>query len=348
MQALDLLDNPLRWETERQNRIHQEAIEQKKKPARSESLPAGRAISDTIGAVSRVPHTPLDEALELSGEWTDKVFHIPSMRSALIPLDEAGEGSDWSKPFSLQKADMEPWLSFYKGYKESRLFLEALAGAEVDTLQPDFAVRALLELKRIDAKIIFEPPVQINAQVEYHDLEAELRAGDSARAKTLLKVANNVHEKQLAQAVIKGREMGNLLHDALMGEGHVNLIKAWEKQYQRKPTVQELHLMLTTGRATPERRPAASVTVTARREAPPPAASIERKNAASARMTEAPAARLPAQQPKLEAFTETAEPPLLFTPAEAKPAHSRKRRILTYLFHAAVCTVALLVYGWVL
>jgi hypothetical protein len=34
MQVLDLRDNSLQWETERQNRIHQDAVEQKKKQAR--------------------------------------------------------------------------------------------------------------------------------------------------------------------------------------------------------------------------------------------------------------------------------------------------------------------------
>jgi hypothetical protein len=339
MQALDVLDSPLQWETERQNRLHQAAIEQKKKQARNESpRPHDAVADDTVNIVSRMAHVTAE------ADWADKIFRIPAMRSALIPLDEASEGADWSKPFSLKKADVEPWLSFYKGYKESRLFPEASTASGNEFMQLDFAVRALLELKRVDPKIILEPPVQINAQVEYHDLEPDLRAGaDAKRLAALVEVARGIHEKQLAQAVAKGREMGNLLHDALMGEGHANLVGAWEKQYKRKPTVQELHQMLTTGRVNPEKRqPSAAPQVVAQ--------AVERKVVvpprSSKRVVKEPSVSLAANVPAADPPEQPASPA---APTEALLPMSRThaRKILLYMLHAAVCASAVAAYLWV-
>lgn len=242
MQALELRDNALQWETERQNRILQSAAEQKKKQMRLEAVQREQSpVAKPDGA----------GAIQLS-EWVDKVSTIPDIRSALIPLED--EEASWSKPFSLAKADMEPWLSFYRGYRQSRLFLNA----EPAESSIDYPVRALLELKRAHTRLIIEPPVQINGQVEYFDTEAALSAGhDSGQFRAMLRGAILTHDKQLKLAEQKGRDMGDALHDALMGEGHANLIKAWERVYQRKPTVEELHQMLTAGRVkvSSERKP---------------------------------------------------------------------------------------------
>ncbi|HJW57079.1 MAG TPA: hypothetical protein VJ577_17580 [Burkholderiaceae bacterium] len=187
-------------------------------------------------------------------KWTEKVRRIPDIRSGLIPLDKANEDSQWSKAFSLSKADMEPWLSFYKGYQESRLFSGRehgnghgnLSGKLESSL--DGEIRAILELKRISVKNILEPAVRINSQVEYLDLAAEIRGcSDPALASNLARIAGEVHETELAKAIDKGREMGNHLYQALTGSAHANLIMAWEKVYQRKPTQEEMHVMLTTG-----------------------------------------------------------------------------------------------------
>lgn len=244
MPALDVNDSHLQSETERQNRIHQNLLEQRKMQAR-----VGRTYMDDGHAQEEPKDAPIDPQ-----EWIDKIHAIPEMRSALIHLDEDAHAEKWSKPFSLAKADMEPWLSFYKGYKQSRLFIEASATKESEgdggaCREPDFAVRALLQLKQADARIIFEPPVRINRQVVYFDVEGELETSrDPARLKALLRSAAKVHDAELRKAVERGREMGNLLYDALMGEGHAHLINAWIEVFDRKPNIQELHLMLTTGR----------------------------------------------------------------------------------------------------
>lgn len=344
MQAIDILDSPLRWETERQNRIHQQALEQRKK-----SAPGGanqiysNAAPEPIGAVA----VSGDEAAAEGGEWMDYLFRVPAMRSALIPLDEASEGSDWSKPFALQKADVEPWLSFYKGYKQSRLFLEM----REEGLQLDYPVRALLDLKRVPQSIILEPPVQIDSQVEYQDLEDDLRTThDPVRRGAIGKVARTIHEKQLEEAIRKGREMGNRLYDALMGEGHVNLLSAWVKLHQRKPTVQELHQMLTTGRISPERqqtkgsaRGAATAPFIPEQELPPakaPEKTISRSSIGQAILR--PAA---ASEKSLSQFSTSELESSKSDLVKAKP--DRRRQMLIYLLHAAVSCAAIAAYIWV-
>lgn len=342
MQALDLRDNSLQWETERQNRIHQDAVEQKKKQARLESARRESPRND-----------PITQAVAIAPEeWIDKIHRIPNMRSALIPPDDDLNIEGWSKPFSLHKADMEPWLSYYKGYKQSRLFIETPAArnapaGEQSELSLDFPVRALLELKQVNARLISEPPVQIDGQVEYPDLGDEIRdSRDSMRVRALLKYVGDMHNAQLRTAVEKGREMGNLLHDALMGEGHANLIKAWINAHKRKPTVDELHLMLTTGR----------VKISAERK-PPMAESMERlpepKHIAPAiksvpvKQPEAvvPHERVPqrdaAKADKKIVIPEAAVAEPDFSVAEAPEKGNRKLKILLYLLQGAVCCVAL-------
>ena len=257
MQALDLRDHALQWETERQNRIHHETIEQKKKQAGLESVRREPLHPDSVFQPVPIP----------TDEWIEKIHRVPNIRSALIPLEDDLNVEGWSKPFSLCKAaNIEPWLSFYKGYQQSRLFIGVSSAARGDrseeqpTWQLDFPVRALLELKQVSATLILEPPVQIDGQVEYPDVEDELRnCRDPMRIRSLLKYIDDTHNAQLRMAVERGNEMGNCLHDALMGEGHVNLIKAWTKVYKRNPTVDELHRLLTTGRVkvSTERKPLA-------------------------------------------------------------------------------------------
>lgn len=342
MQALDLRDNSLQWETERQNRIHQEAQEQKKKQMRLESA---RREAPLVDAAS--PRLAI--ALE---EWIEKVHRIPHMRSALIPPDDELNVEGWSKPFSLCKADMEPWLSFYKGYKQSRLFVEASSAnrhAVADgqsELFLDFPVRALLELKQVSPKLISEPPVQIDGQVEYFDLESELRTNaDPMRAKVLLKSVGDMHDAELRRAVQKGREMGNLLHDALMGEGHANLINAWVKVRNRKPTVDELHMMLTTGRVkiSAERKPQV---VETRDRLPEPRSAAPVARIIPERQTEAIAPKdkpLPrdAAMPERKAAPEQ-NPPMMQEPEKI----DHKSKTLSYLFQAVACcaTLAALVF----
>ena len=376
MQALDVLDHALHWETERQNRALQDALEYKKRQRaegarRDLQYPAahqGAAVSNTADSGHR--------AATLTGEWVDQLHRIPEIRSALVPIDQTAEGSEWSRPFSLFKADIEPWLSFMRGYNASRLFLDtslAAAGTPVEARnesQIDYPVRALLELKRVPIRIIVEPPVQINRQVEYQDLEAELRASrDHIASATLLKMARETHEKQLAKAVEQGRLLGDRLHDALMGEGHVNLIGAWERTHQRKPSIEELHLMLTTGRVRAEQRRPATV-----RAAPPSIPPQERgipqpppairkqlsdkqppdqpmmREPAVARTVDkpAPAGNLISAIVLPDTTTESSSP---FTPAGGSKAKveghsSHIRKILWYAFHAFVCSAAIVAYMW--
>ncbi|WP_136414973.1 hypothetical protein [Herbaspirillum sp. ST 5-3] len=341
MQALDVLnvlDSPLRWETERQNRIHQEALEQKKKQPRTVD-----ARKDLRLIANPAQDKNTSAAVTLPQEWVDKVRNIPDMRSALIPLDEQTEGSEWSKPFSLCKADMEPWLSFYQGYRESRLFLENASADQQDASQLDFPVRALLELKQAGANIILQPPVQINGLVEYHDLEGELNAcRDQVLAKALFKVANEVHQNHLRKAVERGRAMGNLLHDALMGDGHANLIRAWEKVYKRKPTIDELHQMLTTGRVRLSEK---------RQSAPEPKAIRSQERMAPSRREAAPD---PEDDAIVVNVARTRPNPTALPPEErektAAPAQSQSqsqptpgktRAILVHVLQATVCCAAL-------
>ncbi|HZW20627.1 hypothetical protein [Noviherbaspirillum sp.] len=238
MQALELRDNALQWETERQNRLLQSAAEQRKKQTRLEAVQR-----------QQTPEAKSEAAASIRlDEWVDKVNAIPDIRSALVPLDDE-EG--WSKPFSLAKADLEPWLSYFRGYRQSRLFLAHAVhdAASPDAASIDYPVRALLELRRADARIITEPPVQINGQVDYFDTEAVIAAGhEASEFRASLRGAILNHDKQLKLAEEKGREMGDALHEALMGEGHANLIGAWEKVFKRKPNIDELHQMLTSGR----------------------------------------------------------------------------------------------------
>lgn len=253
MHAMDLPKNALQWETERQNRIHQDAIEQKKKQMLHDEVSAGLQPAEKMIREVSLANAPDDSVGAVQGR-TDALRRIPDMRSALMPFNDDAESASWSKPFSLLKADFEPWLSYYKGYAGSRLFLDTTSADNSSAVTRsessiDYAVRALLELKRANSQIILDPPVLISGPVEYIEFQAELKAcRDALQAATLVKYATEAHESQLRQAVEKGRNMGNLLHDALMGEGHANLVKAWETVFKRKPNVEELHLMLTTGR----------------------------------------------------------------------------------------------------
>lgn len=365
MQALDVVDNPLQWETERQNRILQEAVEQRKKLTGGASAAAGHASQRNDGTARKNEAAPsndvaqksfIGDADRLRDYWIDKVLRIPRIRSALIPLDDEGEGQIWSKPLSLKKADIEPFSSFFRGYCRSRLFIEpvSLRGGQIDSseaLQLDFPVRALFELRGFDPRLIFDPPVQIDAQIEFHDLEEDLRdCRDHARMRLLIETAENMHDKQLEQAVIKGREMGDALHDALMGEGHVNLIRAWERAHQRKPTIQELHLMLTTGRINVEQRQEAASS----RPRPAPVAEARPAVAAPRKTTPVPPRTLSTQAPAIpiEVDMPGQEADALAAANEASSkdgkasSSSRTRQILLYLLHAAVGTAALAAYTW--
>lgn len=335
MQALELRDDSLQWETERQNRIHQTAIEKKKRQAQQERVRGDAPYTEAAmaGVFFQVE------------EWLEKVNRIPDMRSALIPLEESQDEQSWSKPFSLAKADMEPWLSFYKGYRQSRLFLESPRGREASADDPgsvlDYPVRALLELKQVGATLISAPPVQINGQVEYFDLEGDLRANsEPMRMRALLKSAGDIHESQIRRAVDKGREMGNRLHDALMGEGHANLIHAWTKAHKRKPTIDELHMMLTTGRVkmSSERRTPAfesrAVSSMPLADTFPVRAVVEKPRAP--RIPKESPQRFEAPDP---APLDDAEPVVAFA-REPEQAGNR-RKIILHLVQALVCCVAL-------
>lgn len=342
MQALELRDNSLQWETERQNRILQDAVEQKKKRMSMENAQRGEPRAHAMPA-------ELPTALE---EWVEKVHRIPEMRSALIPFDEGADTEEWSKPFSLAKADMEPWLSFYRGYKQSRLFLEMSPAQSADPGRwpaLDYAVRAILELKQVPPKIIAEPPVQINRQVEYFDLEGELQVNrDPTRVRALLISAANVHDAELRKAVEQGRAMGNQLHDALLGEGHCNLINAWGRVFSRKPTIEELHLMLTTGRVkvSAERKPTAAAsapelrpTIVAPRSEAPAEASMPLMRQEPP-IPKAPPVRVePAAIAKMVADTEPDDEEEE-TAATPDPGNS-KRKIAWHLVQAVACCAAL-------
>jgi len=330
MQALDLRDNSLQWETERQNRIHQSAIEQKKKQVRFEAVQRESPYTQSVPVVAAI-------SLE---DWVDKLQRIPDMRSALIPFDESDEG--WSKPFSLAKADIEPWLSYYRGYRLSRLFLDSSAPGGATAADLDYPVRALLDLRQISASLIIEPPVQINGPVEYIDLE-DVVAGnlDQVQLRRKLVDAERAHGELLKFAADKGREMGDLLHEALMGEGHVNLIAAWQKVHRRKPTVEELHRMLTTGRiALSMEKPTVQPEIR-QRPIEMPAVS------AAARPVQEKALEMP--QPKSQpretvapAASDDDEPVVSLSSKNSAPNH--KRKALLYVFHATACCAALAFY----
>ncbi len=213
-------------------------------------------LPEPFGA--RVRLQLVDGAASRSAPWQDMLQAIPAMRSALVPVDEE-EAAGWSKPFSLVKAQFEPWLSYYTGYCSSRLFIR---GARTETGHPaiDFPVRALLNLRGIDPLLIIEPPVCIDGPVEYFDASRAPRARrDRGVDTSLARAADAMHRGQLRRACERGQALGNQLHDALLGDGLANLIRAWEKAYRRKPNAHELHLMLTTGRTAPvwQSKPAA-------------------------------------------------------------------------------------------
>lgn len=253
--------DPLQLETERQNRIYQEALELKRMQAlmaearktlqieekRPEEIPASLAQEQSEQSI---PETPIPEC-------GDIVVSIPRLRSTVLPLDESDQG-DWSPPFYLRKLDMEPWTSYLSGYRKSRLFLEPSfangnEGADEDSeLHIDFPVRALLELSQFPAGALLDPLVQIDGQVEYIDLGDEVRTcRDPRLARSLAESGLAAHRKQLASAYDIGLRLGNHLYDTLLGEGLSNLILAWEAVYSRRPTIDELHQMLTTGRVIP-------------------------------------------------------------------------------------------------
>lgn len=335
MHALELRDNALQWETERQNRLLQSSAEQKKKQARLEAVQRQHAPAAGLEGAA---------AVQLN-EWVDKVNAIPEIRSALIPLDDA---DGWSKPFSLAKADMEPWLSFFKGYRQSRLFMSQAA---YDTDNPDAAtidypVRALLELKNADARIITEPPVQINGQVEYFDTDGTLNAGyDASQFRALLRAAVLTHDKQLKLAEEKGRAMGDALYEALMGEGHSNLIGAWEKVFHRKPNIDELHQMLTAGRVrvAAERKAAA---VTARKALPENSPTVSAPRPAPERRPAIPPAEVqprPRPAPVVQADADDDEEDVV-TLFSTKKKSELPRKLLWSIAHAAIGFAAVAAY----
>lgn len=336
MHALELRDNALQWESERQNRILQSAAEQKKKQQRLE------AVQREQGAATGPEQAP---AIQLN-EWIDKVNAIPDIRSALIPLDDE---NGWSKPFSLAKADMEPWLSYFKGYRQSRLFVHPGSQAadlsdQAAAASVDYPVRALLELKRAGVQLVTEPPVQINGQVEYFDTEGALNSGgDSAQFRAMLRSAVLTHDKQLKLAEEKGRAMGDALYDALMGEGHANLIRAWEKVFQRKPSVEELHQMLTSGRvrSIAERKPVASE----RKPAVSEVAHAVAPARPAAEKRPAPSKELPVQPEPVPPEVDGDDDPIV-TLTSQKPQDGNKRpgKLLWTALHATVACAALAAY----
>jgi hypothetical protein len=330
MHALELRDNALQWETERQNRILQNAAEQKKKQQRLE------AVQHEQGPATGAGQAP---AIQLN-EWIDKVNAIPDIRSALIPLDDEDA---WSKPFSLAKVDMEPWLSYFKGYLQSRIFLHSSPQVAIED-RVDYPVRALFELKRAGIRLVTEPPVQINGQVEYFDTEGALNSGlDSSQFRALLRGAVLTHDKQLKLAEEKGREMGDALYDALMGEGHANLIRAWEKVFERKPSVEELHQMLTSGRVKPvagrkpvtnEFRPAVSEVT----PPVPPARPVAEKRPSLPK-------ELPVQpEPALPEIEGEDEPIVTLTSQKPQDGGKHPRKLLWTALHATVACAALAAY----
>lgn len=352
MQAQDSSKNALQLETERQNRIYRDAIEQKKKQVRpeeggSKSQIAEKRIPGTASVTQ--PDSEIDQSSEVP---TDRLRHIPDMRSALIPLDEVTAELTWSKPFSLPKADMEPWLSYCKGYWQSKLFLETFrdlkpTAGEKSELSVDFAVRALLELKQLDINIILEPRVRIDGHVEYLELDEELRAADnSAQIKALIKRANEGHEKLLGKALEIGRRMGNCLYDALMGDGHIHLITAWEGVHGRKPTVEELHRMLTTGRIREMQREKTRVPEI--QNEPLPEKSVvpimpEADCHENLSLKSQPQAA--DQRPAVNDEEESVVP----VRALKEEGVNRKRKILFHVFHVTAVCAVLVAYGiWVL
>ncbi len=294
-------------------------------------------------------------------QWSDRVRALPEMRSALVALSAAEDGITWSSPFSLPKADLEPWLSYLAGYKKSSLFasparsVDAQAGGLpiAPQLQPE--VQALLKLRKVDPRLILEPPVQISGPVEYLDLIAELKAcRDPRHAQELAKVANEIHDNLLAQALEKGREMGEHLYHALLGPDFTNLAKEWQKIHQRKPSIDELCYMLTTGniKIIPAKpRPAAG---TVQRQEKP--VLRDRPNPVAPPPRPAPAASVTPVAPSVsrQATTAAAKPQqynaestsrkvaLVARQIAAETAkHNRFRKVLRHLCQISVCCAAL-------
>lgn len=356
------MDDRLQQETERQRRLLEEArkaVEQEKARLRQgaprriepqldapaafgalspepglQSMPpdearaAGRQERGKQGAAA---HDAAAENVEpLHAEAAPLLRSIPEMRSALIPIDDAADGASWSKPFSLCRADMEPWLSFLRGYRQSCLFPET-APAEPG-LRVDAAVQALFELKGLDLKLILEPAVQINGPVEYFD-ENSADIADGER---------DAHRTQLATAVERGREMGDRLYDALLGEGYANLVRAWEKVHNRKPSVSELHFMLTTGRIKPPAELQPRQVEAAESEFQPKATAIEAETVQ--KRPEATAGHGKAPQAARPAFLERKPEGRFFSTLKTKFAIRDKRRFLFHLSHLLLVAVALAVY----
>ncbi|HJV50326.1 MAG TPA: hypothetical protein VJ652_02640 [Noviherbaspirillum sp.] len=337
----------LQQETERQRRLLEEArkaVEQEKVRMRQGGV---RRIEPSLDETPAMPipqqgefredgrqdyalPLPGDEEMPPPAEFIVPLRSVPDMRSALIPLDDDADGAIWSKPFSLPSADMEPWLSFLRGYRASALFPEqASAGSG---LRVDAAVQALLELKGIDIKVILEPAVQINGPVEYaEDVPAQAISGNE----------HSVHESQLAKAFEKGREMGDHLYDALLGEGYVNLVQAWEKVHSRKPSVSELHFMLTTGRVKPSeeiqpRRPEMVENLY-----PPKAPVVVAETAP--RKQEVVSLENSVSMPKA-GFLRRISTGLIGGKLKAKFAIRDKRKLIFHLSHLALVGVAIVVY----
>lgn len=341
----------LERETERQQRLQQEArkaFEQKRAQLRGEPLkPEVRPVS------SPAQHTPLPQqsvaAQVLVNESIARLCSIPEIRSALIPLDETLEGKQWSNPFSLVKAEMEPWAAYLQGYYASRLF-PLSADSPGSQLSIDVAVQALLELKRIDPRFILEPVVQIDQPAEFLDLAAELQqCRDAVQARKLTAIANDVHEAQLVKAIEKGRELGDHLYHALLGEGFVNLIHAWERAYKRKPSVNELHHMLTNGtvRVIPDasfvamrERPLPEGTTMVRRplEVPPQPAVRDGKPQAMPPVPTAPAT------PAIASAAVASDNADTVTFLGAQFRLTRWQRILLQAFNLVLCGAAVAAY----
>lgn len=332
------MDDLLQQETERQRRLLEEArkaVEQEKARMRQGGARRVEPTLDKEPAMSASQQEPIVQveaarsaAAEVRAlpetEFIIPLRRIPDMRSALIPLDEGADGAIWSKPFSLPRADMEPWLSFLRGYRASALFPEHVSAGSA--LRVDAAVQALFELKGIDIKAILEPAVQINGPVEYVDDVPASAMNGSERS---------VHEGLLADAVKKGRAMGDQLYDALLGEGYINLVQAWEKVHGRKPSVSELHFMLTTGRVKPPveiqpRQPEATESLYPAKAPSPVADAILRKQEAAPESKEGGKQKRPASP--------------LIGKLKAKFAIRDRRRLLFHLSHLALVVVAVLVY----
>lgn len=329
MFALEERQDALESESARQNLALQRAQAQRK--TASDEPRARLQLVDPADLVT----TPV---------WQDKLQAIPALRSALIPLDETSSGESWSKPFSLIKADFEPWLSFYSGYRSSRLFLERPSRGE-DTPVLDFAIRALIDLKRFDSRLIIEPLVQIDGPVEYFDAERAPRPEQNqALSQSLARASEAMHRGQLRRAVERGRQMGDELHEALLGDGLANLIRAWEKAHQRKPSVQELHIMLTNGRTNPLQPspapPANDSQVTPVVKRPPP---VETPSAPVSFAAKRPPHQVAVQSDQSKQPKHPGTVPLSHQPEASVPVQTAapsRRPLFWYFAHAVGLTAA--------